>query len=57
MSNRSLPTFPLKKRLTFVVKSYSFCEELKHFNANLIVASFDAEPLFTNTLFYHCWYY
>ena len=36
---------------------FSFCEELKHFNANLIMASFDAESLFTSTLFYHCWYY
>ena len=27
---------------------FSFCEELKHFNTNLIMASFYVEPVFTN---------
>ena len=29
---------------------FSFCEHLKHFNTNLILASFDVESLFTNIL-------
>ena len=28
--------------------SFSFCEELKHFNTNFIMVSFDVESLFTN---------
>ena len=40
-------------RVSFLIKlqaseSFSFCEELKHFNTNLIMASFDVEILLTN---------
>ena len=43
---------PLLKPLTYnhytIKDSFSFCEELKHFITNLIIASFDVELLFTN---------
>ena len=43
---------PLLERLTYnhytIKDSFSFCEELRHFNTNLIMASFDVESLFTN---------
>ena len=43
---------PLLDPLTYnqytIKDSFSFCEELKHFSMNLIMASFDAELLFTN---------
>ena len=42
---------PLLEPLTYnqytIKDSFSFCEELKHFNTNLIMASFDIESLFT----------
>ena len=43
---------PLSKPLTYnqytIKDLFSFCEELKQFNTNLIMASFDVESLFTN---------
>ena len=43
---------PLLEPLTYnqytIKDSFSFCEELKNFNTNLIMASFDVESLFTN---------
>ena len=43
---------PLLEPLTYnqytIKDSFSFCEELKHFNTNLIMAGFDVESLFTN---------
>ena len=59
MSAIGTPTYKLAKffvtllePLTYnqytIKDSFSFCEELKHFNTNLIMASFDIESLFTN---------
>ena len=43
---------PLLEPLTYnqytIKDSFSFCEELKHFNTNLIMTIFDVESLFTN---------
>ena len=43
---------PLLELLTYnqytIKDSFSFCEEIKYFNTNLIMASFDVESLFTN---------
>ena len=43
---------PLLEPLTYnqhtIKDSFSFCEELVHFNTNLIMARFDVESLFTN---------
>ena len=43
---------PLLELLTYnqytIKDSFSFCVELKHFNKNLIMASFDMESLFSN---------
>ena len=55
MSTIGTPTYKLAKCFVplivhqYTIKdSFSFCEELKHFNTNLIIASFDVESLFTN---------
>ena len=43
---------PVLEPLTYINNTikdlFSFCEELKHFNTILIMASFDVESLFTN---------
>ena len=43
---------PLLESLTYnqytIKDSFSFCEELKHFNTNFIMVSFDVESLVTN---------
>ena len=43
---------PLLEPLTYnqytIKDSFSFCEQLKHFNTNLIMAHFEVESLFTN---------
>ena len=43
---------PLLEPLTYnrytIKDSFSFCQELQHFNTNLIMANFDVELLFTN---------
>ena len=39
---------PLAYNQYTIKDSFSFCEELKHLNTNLIMASFDVELLFTN---------
>ena len=45
---------PLLEPLTYnqytIKSSFLFCEELKHFNTNLIMAILDVESLFTNIL-------
>ena len=40
---------PLTHNQYTIKDSFSFCEELKHFNTNLIMANFNVESLFTNT--------
>ena len=39
---------PLTYNQYIIKDSFSFCEELKHFNTNLIMASSDVGALFTN---------
>ena len=39
---------PLAYKQHTIKDSFSFCEEIKHFNTNLYMARFDAELLFTN---------
>ena len=39
---------PLTYNQCIIKDSFSFCEEIKYFNTNLIMASFDVESLCTN---------
>ena len=59
LSAIGIPTYKLAKIFVLLLEpftynqytikdSFSFCEELKHLNTNLIMASFDVELLFTN---------
>ena len=45
---KSLLLEPLTYNQYTIQDPLSFCEELKHFNTNLIMASFDVKSLFTN---------